>query len=528
MSTRVLVIEPDDATRQELEDTLVRLRFSLLGSTTTPARAVESFRDCRPDVVIISEEVLGGRDRAETLCAFEQFPPAPVIYLTQADNPAARWREIAQNRYDGVVSKPVDVPSLYFALETAVEQFRLERKLERSEEVYRTLEEGRRKAEQADRAKSEFLAAMSHEIRTPMNSVIGFAELLLEDDMTDEQRDHVQMIQSAGTALLGLINDILDLSKIESGNLSIETVEFSLPNVVESVVRVLDIEAMKKVVTLSVDIDETVPVSVSGDPGRLRQVLFNLLGNAVKFTDEGEVRLSVSRDDHTLQFRVSDTGCGIAEHEFAELFKPFTQVGEDVGRRTRGGTGLGLAISKRLVELMGGRIGVESTLGKGSVFSFSIPYQPGESHVLDDEVIEHDGGKQQSAHVLVVEDDRINQKVLQTVLMRSGHSAAVAETGEAALEAMRSQRFSLCFMDMRLPDIDGPEVTRRFRASSCAAAARLPIIGLTASAYQEDKDACLSAGMNAVLTKPIELDQIRRAVQQYALHEPPEFAEFSE
>jgi len=525
VSTRVLVIEPDDAIRQELEATLRRLRFSFLGSAATPHRAVEAFRACTPDVIILSEDLLGDDRGAETLQVLERFQPAPVIYLTEAEKPAAHRRKIAHNRYDGFVSKPINVPSLYFALETAVEQFRLERKLERSEEVYRTLEEDRRKAEQADRAKSEFLATMSHEIRTPMNSVIGFAELLLEDDITDEQRDHVQMIQSAGTALLGLINDILDLSKIESGNLSVETVEFSLPNVVESVVRVLDIEAMKKVVTLSVDLGETVPDSVSGDPGRLRQVLFNLVGNAVKFTDQGEVRLSVSHEDDTLQFRVSDTGCGIAEHELDELFKPFTQVGADIGRRTRGGTGLGLAISKRLVELMGGSIGVESTPGVGSVFSFEIPYRPGKLPVLDDAVIEPDGAEPRSAHVLVVEDDRINQKVLRTVLQRSGHRATIAETGTAALEALRTQRFSLCFMDMRLPDIDGPEITRRFRASSCEAAQQLPIVGLTASAYQEDKDACLNAGMNAVLTKPIELDQIRRAVHQYALPDAIEPAE---
>jgi two-component system, sensor histidine kinase len=518
MATRVLVVDDDFENRKQLEDTLAQLGYEVAGSVATPEEAAGAPQPDQADLLLIDINLVPAGTSPGHIQEILALRSLPVIYILDRETKNRQKPCDPGVLPHGFLPKPFTAHSVCFSIKTALERFSLESKLQQSEELYRRLEEARKKAEAADSAKSAFLATMSHEIRTPMNAVLGFAELLLEGDISDEQKDQIQLIHSAGTTLLGLINDILDLSKIESGKLSIEDIDYSLRNVVDSVVRILDIEAMKKVISLSARIDPSLPESVVGDPGRLRQVLFNLVGNAVKFTDEGEVRLVVEKRDGTMQFRVRDTGCGIREADMNKLFKPFSQVEQETSlKHGRGGTGLGLAISRKLVEMMGGSIGVESSPGVGSEFYFFLPLRTGSLETVDAEVVVLDSEGPKQRRILMVEDDPVNQAVLKKVLERSGHTVRIAADGATALEIMAAESFELCFMDMRLPDIDGPDITKAFRESDHPSAKSLPIIGLTASAYQEDRDVCMESGMDAVLTKPIEIDRIRRAIERYSL-----------
>ncbi len=474
-------------------------------------------------------------------------------------------------------------------------------------------------AEAASRAKSEFLANMSHEVRTPLHGILGLADLTLETDLSAEQREYVSMLKSSGQALATIVNDILDFSKIEAGKLHLDPMPFGLRDAVCEALKVLAVRAHGRGLELTFEADPAVPDSLVGDAPRLRQIINNLAGNAVKFTEAGEVAVRISAEaDGLLRFEVRDTGIGIPAEKLARIFEPFEQADHGTTRRY-GGTGLGLTIAARLVELMGGRIGVGSEAGKGSTFWFTVPLEPspagppsvpplpagkrvlllgegptieivarllpawglvpvretpadaaiadGERLPLPDSIptlvlcpahrttalpahvrraikpprdfelrdaLSKMLGEAKSVlrgpdtgptcrplRVLVAEDGAVNQRLIERLLDKRGHSVRLVADGAAAVEAVGAERFDVVLMDVQMPVMDGLEATRLIReAEARNGAARLPVLALTASAMEADRHRCSDAGMDAFLTKPLRLEQLDEALSAVAEGRP--------
>ncbi|MBY5967366.1 ATP-binding protein [Halomonas denitrificans] len=381
------------------------------------------------------------------------------------------------------------------------------------------LEISARRAQSASQAKSDFLATVSHEIRTPLNGVIGMSELLSDLDLPERADHYSRTIHSSARQLMGMIDDILDFSKIEAGRMEVDVQPVQLDRLVEETLDLFRPKALTKRLKLLSHMDDTLPPWIEGDPGRLRQVVLNLLANAIKFTERGMVRLSVTRlDDERIQFDVVDTGQGVDASLLPQLFEPFRQGDASVARRY-GGTGLGLAISKRLVESMGGEIGVDSRWGKGSRFWFSLPLvaceqderampaaPSGRPRVAPKQLAEAD--------LLVVEDNLVNQEVAMAMLERLGCAATLAASGKEALALCGERRFDLILMDIQMPDLDGREVTRRLR-SFADWRRDVPVVAMTAGGASHDEADCLAAGMNDYLNKPLLMGTLLSVLKRY-------------
>lgn len=364
------------------------------------------------------------------------------------------------------------------------------------------------RAEASEKSKSEFLASMSHEIRTPMTGVMGFADLLLDSNLAPDDREKVIKIKGATQSLLSIINDVLDLSKLEAGRLNIEYLDFNLKTAIDEVLDLVRERARVKEIDLLVDYPEEKYIGMHGDPTRFRQILINLVGNAVKFTHAGSVtiqsRVIGKAPDQAIEFRVIDTGIGISKENSRRLFSDFSQADSSISRQYEG-TGLGLSISKRLVELMDGKIRVESEEGVGSTFFFTLPYQKAKSDVSH--VARHFGVQNfitnRALNILVAEDNKLNQRIITATLEKFGHQATVVENGEQAVQQVSRGDFDLILMDIRMPEMSGPEATRAIRSRSDSLA-QIPIIALTADAMEEHIRGYIAAGMNACVTKPID------------------------
>ncbi len=386
------------------------------------------------------------------------------------------------------------------------------------------LREARDEARAANRAKSEFLASMSHEIRTPLNGIIGFTSLLRETDVSADQGDMLEVINSSSRTLLKLLNDILDLSKIEAGKLEIEKTSFNLRDLMEEVVSIFRRDAEQHGVSLELHMAADLPLFIETDSTRLRQILFNLVGNAVKFTDSGYIRIFVERTvdgarsqdadpESLLEFRVEDTGIGIAQDDQLRIFQLFSQADASTTRKY-GGAGLGLAISQRLCQMLGGEIRVQSTPGKGSQFSFKIVVHSrnaaAESSLANRTPRQEKIAKQHPLNILVAEDNPTSAQLLQSMLARFGYEADLAMNGQECIDKIKERPYQVVFMDINMPVVDGIEASRRIRAheAKIKAKVKLCLVAITASALKGDPERCFEAGLDTFLSKPITMESL--------------------
>ncbi len=511
---RVLLVDDDEDELVIIGDLLRPAgpdRFELSWASTYD-QGLQAIRASSCDVCLVDYR-LGERNGLDLLVEVTAEPGHPeVILLTGEGDPDVDATAAKSGAADYLLKGELTPAVLERSIRYAVERGRMLRDLRDATELAQTL----------NLAKSAFLSSMSHEIRTPMNAILGMSEMLWESPLDAEQTQYVEVIRSAGSGLLVLINEILDLSKIEAGRLELERVAFDLETVVEQAIDLVAVRARAKNIALLWDVPPGTATRFIGDPNRLRQILVNLLGNAVKFTGSGKIVLTARNHESgkpgLVEIAVADTGIGIPAGKLETIFDDFTQA-ESSTTRKFGGTGLGLGISRRLVEAMGGRLVATSVEGEGSTFRFTAQFDPAEeSNALQpvETVQRRDGQRVERAKILIGEDFEDNCFLIRAYLKEMPYELTFESNGKAVISRLSNSDFDLILMDVQMPEMDGLTATRAIRALERAQGVRaIPIIAMTANASPQDVDRSTEAGCTAHLSKPVSKVELLRAIEQH-------------
>ena len=513
-TNKVLVVEDDALAQYDVKLALERAGYGVVGMTGSGEEALFLADRLAPDIVLMDILLEGEMDGLEAAGELRNRFDIPVIYLTVVvDEETLHWAKVTGPF--GYLVKPVDHNELRSAIEVGLYKHQMERELRKAKQA----------AEAASRAKASFLATVSHELRTPMTGVLGMTELLLMSDLGEPYRENVRLIKESSMGLLSVLNQIIDYSKLETSSLTRREMDFRLEDLITGILSQHGRAAKAKGVDLQYSMDPAIPDWVRGDPAKLRQVVGNLIANAVKFTPSGQVLVDATlagkgggvqpgEGGLAVQILVTDSGVGIAREKLEQIFESFRQ-GEDHLHHATGGLGLGLAIASRLVEFLGGALHCSSEEGKGSVFSVSVPLErsPYETSSPSASVL-GEASPLKGVRVLVAEDDLVNQRYLVRLLEKMGCAVTLAEDGARAVDALRKDAFDLVLMDVEMPVMDGIEATRLVRdASTGCLNPAVPIVALTARAMWGDEQRCMHAGMDGYLSKPVDVDTVAAIIQ---------------